>query len=131
MRWLRKKRKQRDMDDVAIVQTDLRGQISAWSQGAETLFGHGANAALGKALDLIVPEQFRAQHWMGFRAAMERGSLSGGEPFVLPILCADGETRRFAGRLMLMRDAYGRSVGATAVFVPERTDADAPALYQL
>jgi hypothetical protein len=34
------------------------------------LFGHSREEALGKSLDLIIPEHLRAAHWRGFEAAM-------------------------------------------------------------
>lgn len=40
---------------------------------AVELFGHERTDALGSSLDLIVPEPFRARHWIGFRNAWEVG----------------------------------------------------------
>ena len=116
---------------VAIVQADAEGTIRLWSEGAETLLGHSAAQAIGKTLDLLVPQSYRAQHWSGFRSAIARGGLNGNEPFILPIVCADGKTKHFAGRLTMLLDAYGRAAGALAVFVPENTSPDAPKLFRL
>jgi PAS domain S-box-containing protein len=118
-------------DAVAIVQADTEGTIRLWSKGAEVLLGHSAAQAIGQKLDLLVPRNYRGDHWNGFRAAMVRGELNGNEPFVLPIVCADGKTKYFAGRLMMLVDAYGTSAGALALFVPENTSPDAPKLFRL
>ncbi len=34
----------------------------------------------------------------------------------LPVWCADGEIRHFAGRLLVLIDGLGRSAGAVAIF---------------
>ena len=107
-------------DTVAIVQADADGTIRLWSAGAQMLLGYSAAQAVGQKLDLLVPDKYREDHWKGFGAAMKRGSLNGDEPFVLPIRCADGQAKHFAGRLMMLLDAYGNSAGALAIFVPEK-----------
>jgi PAS domain S-box-containing protein len=46
----------------AIVASDRNGVIRFWNPGAERIFGHGAEQALGQSLDLIIPERLRARH---------------------------------------------------------------------
>ena len=116
---------------VAIVQADAEGKIRLWNDGAQALFGHTAGEAVGQSLELIVPQKFREAHWGGFYGAMKRKSLNGNEPFVLPILCRDGQERSFAGRLTLLNDAYGEPVGALGVFIPESKSYAGPELYRL
>jgi PAS domain S-box-containing protein len=50
----------------AIVYARADGAIGFWNAGAEALFGHSAEEALSKAVDLIVPEKYRAMHRAGF-----------------------------------------------------------------
>ncbi|HXC55927.1 MAG TPA: PAS domain S-box protein [Rhizomicrobium sp.] len=119
------------MAEVAIVHADTEGRIRSWNAGAEALFGHPAAEAVGKTLDLIVPEPYREAHWRGFRAAVAARKTSQDEPFVLPILCRDGVARPFAGRLVFIRDAYDRAVGAMGVFVADEPSAAATELYRL
>ncbi len=84
------------------------------------MFGHSAAAALGRPVDFIVPGHLREAHWAGFRRAMK-------EPKVkdlaadMPVLCADGETREFAGRLLVLSDGLGTAIGAMAIYVDEGT----------
>jgi PAS domain S-box-containing protein len=118
-------------DAVAIVQADTSGTICLWSKGAEALLGYTAEQAIGRKVDVLVPEQYRDAHWKGFHGAMARGALEGNEPFIVPAICADGQVRHLAGRLLLLRDAYGKSVGALAMFVPEDTSPSAPELYRV
>lgn len=102
----------------AVIETDTEGVIRRWDAGAEALFGYSADEALGRAVDLIVPEPYREAHWAGFHRAM-------GAPKVkdlaadLPVRCADGQFRTFVGRLLVLSDGLGTAIGAIAVFVDE------------
>ena len=60
----------------AIIFSDCAGVIRLWNHGAETLFGHSAEEALGLTLDLIVPEPHRAAHWAGFFRAVQQGRFA-------------------------------------------------------
>ncbi|MQA03971.1 MAG: PAS domain S-box protein [Streptosporangiales bacterium] len=50
----------------AIIEADTQGVIVRWSAGAEVLFGHRAEDAVGRTLDLVVPQRLREAHWTGF-----------------------------------------------------------------
>jgi PAS domain S-box-containing protein len=105
------------MDNHAIVIADVSGVIQMWSAGAERLFGHTADAAIGQTLDLIVPDDFKAQHWAGFRRAMASGSAQHeGQPFDLPVRGGDGGVTAFPGLLRLLRDGKSEVIGAMAIF---------------
>ena len=43
----------------AIIFADKGGTIRLWNSGAEAIFGYSAEQALGRTLDLIVPEKMR------------------------------------------------------------------------
>jgi PAS domain S-box-containing protein len=65
----------------AIVYARADGGIGFWNAGAEALFGHAPEEALGKGVDLIVPEGYRAIHRAGFARAIGspwRGSAGWG-----------------------------------------------------
>ena len=57
----------------AIVFADREGVIRVWNRGAEALFGFAASEAVGRSLDLIVPERFRQAHWAAFDRAIAQG----------------------------------------------------------
>jgi PAS domain-containing protein len=57
----------------AVVYSDREGVIRLWNRGAETIFGYRQEDALGRTLDLIIPERWRAQHWEGYRTVMRTG----------------------------------------------------------
>ncbi len=39
----------------------------------------------------------------------------------LPVVCADGETRIFAGRLLVISDGLGVALGAMAIYTDDGT----------
>src|SRR4030095_10700107 len=45
----------------AIIACEGAGFIQLWSPGAERVFGHSKEEALGQSLDLIIPERFRSR----------------------------------------------------------------------
>jgi PAS domain S-box-containing protein len=107
------------MDEAndALVFADATGAIRHFSAGAERLFGYDARTAIGQSLDLIVPPDFRAQHWAAFWRAMKTGECGLDRAAAhLPVLCADGRVRVFPGRFTFVSDLHGRGVGAVAVY---------------
>jgi PAS domain S-box-containing protein len=113
-----------------MVVVDPDGVIVSWNRAAEELTGHPAATAVGSSLDLIVPPQYRQQHWAGFHAAMATGKArSEGAAANIPVLCADGAVRRWPARFTLIRDARGQSAGAAAVLVMPADDD--PPLFNL
>jgi PAS domain S-box-containing protein len=65
----------------AIVYARADGGIGFWNASAEALFGHSSEEAVGKRIDLIVPEEYQAMHWAGFGRAIGsawRGSSAWG-----------------------------------------------------
>ncbi|MGA0601382.1 PAS domain-containing protein [Caulobacter sp. KR2-114] len=96
---------------------DADGVIVFWNAAAERAFGHGAAAALGQTLDLIVPADFREAHWRGFRAAMQSGHAEvEGQATPFPAQQADGVIAERPGRLTLLRAPDGGAIGAMVVF---------------
>lgn len=102
----------------AIITADTDGSITHWNDGAERLFGHRAAHAVGQRLDLVVPEHLREAHWAGFRRAMEQPAVKD-MAADLPVLCADGEVRTYAGRLLVLCDGLGTALGAMAIYASE------------
>lgn len=105
----------------AHVTVDTGGVIAAWSAGAQELFGHTHSEAVGRTLDLIVPESHRERHWAGFRRVL--GDVTAETEWdhgavVVPILHWDGSVRSAAVRLVVLRDALDQAAGAVAVFLP-------------
>ena len=53
----------------AILVADRGGFICFWNPGVVRIFGYKVEEAVGRSLDLIIPESLRARHWSGY----ERG----------------------------------------------------------
>ena len=102
----------------ATIRTDETGRITGWDAGAELLFGHTSDAAIGRPVDIIIPEPLRAAHWAGFHRAMREPQIKD-MAADLPVLCADGTIREFAGRLLALSDALGVAIGAMAIYTDD------------
>ena len=105
------------MDRTAVVMADRDGLIQFWSPRAETAFGFPASEAVGQSLDLIVPPEYRPDHWQGFRRAFSAGEASAeGQVGPFPVRLASGEIVATLGRLSLIRRPDGAVIGALVAF---------------
>lgn len=108
-------------ESTAVVVVDATGRIQYWSAGATLLFGR--DNPTGETLDVIVPEEYREMHWGGFNRAMATGeSRISGDRRNIPVRCGDGEAKAFPGTFSVVRDGFGRPVGAIAVWSSRRGD---------
>lgn len=57
----------------AIISGDIYGDIRAWNSAATALFGYTEEEAIGRPIELIIPERFRKSH----REGLERVSTGG------------------------------------------------------
>jgi PAS domain S-box-containing protein len=69
----------------AIIYADAEGVIRLWNRGATRIFGFAEAEALGRSLDIIIPETLRERHWRGFRATMRTGESRYGDGQVLSV----------------------------------------------
>ena len=104
----------------AVVVSDVDGTIVYWNRSAEKVFGWTADHAVGRSLDLIVPERQREAHWEGYRRVMERGeSRYGDELLRVPSLHADGQRRSIAFTVTILANPDGSVAGIAAVIRDE------------
>ena len=110
----------------AIVVADRDGVIRFWNPGAERIFGHTQDEAVGHSLDLIIPERLRDRHWHGYRHTVATGESRYGEGDVLsvPAQRKDGATISVEFTILPFRDETGAMVGMAAIMrdVTERFD---------
>jgi PAS domain S-box-containing protein len=101
----------------AIVAADRDGIIRVWNPGAERIFGYAADEALGRSLDLIIPERLRQRHWVGYRKTMATGETRYGEGDVLsvPALRKDGTTISIEFTILALKDEAGEAIGMGAI----------------
>src|SRR5579863_7306136 len=76
----------------AVVYADGAGIIRFWNAGAERIFGFAESEAVGRSLDMIIPENLRARHWAGFGQTMQSGRsrYGAGDLLSVPALRKDG-----------------------------------------
>ena len=75
----------------AIIAAGPDGSILLWNQAAERIFGYTEKEALGRSLDLIIPDRLRVRHWEGYRRVMQTGETRyGTEVLRVPALHKDG-----------------------------------------
>jgi len=109
---------QRIVEDspIAILFADQEGKIRFWNKGAQSMFGYGAEEALGESLDLIVPEKQRPRHWEGWTRVMASGVTKyGREPLAVPAMKKDGSRISIEFNIILLRAPTGELLGAAAM----------------
>lgn len=100
----------------AIIFADREGFIRLWNRGAEEIFGHTADTALGQPLDLIIPEPLRDRHNQGYRRVMATGETKyGRELLAVPGLRKGEERISLEFSLTLIKNDQGRVLGAAAI----------------
>jgi PAS domain S-box-containing protein len=106
----------RDASD-AIIYADEQGLIQLWNRSAERIFGFPEAEALGKTLDIIIPESLRGRHWQGYRATMETGNTryGVGETLAVPAMRKDGQRISIEFTILPFRDDAGRMEGIAAI----------------
>ena len=112
----------------ALIYCDLDGKILLWNAAATTMFGHSAEQALGRSLDIIIPQRFRAAHWAGFAHAVASGEAKyHGQVLTTRAAHPDGRKLYVDLSFSLIRDPTGVVIGvlSAARVNQARTDANA------
>jgi PAS domain S-box-containing protein len=101
----------------AIIASDQSGQIVFWNVGAERIFGHSRDSAVGQSLDIIIPERLRERHWEGYRRVMETGASRYGRGDILsvPGLRKDGSRISLEFTIAVLRDENEQLAGLVAI----------------
>ena len=101
----------------AIVAADKDGIIRFWNPGAERIFGHASGDAIGQSLDIIIPEQLRARHWLGYRQVMATGEsrYGHGDVLAVPGIRKDGARISLEFTIVPLRDETGQMIGMATI----------------
>jgi PAS domain S-box-containing protein len=113
----------------AIIFVDTKGVVRFWNESAKAVFGYSADEALGRSLDLIIPERLRRAHWDAFQRAIEIGQTRlGRQAFATRAVHKDGNklyvelsfavvkmAGTVAGALGVARDITSRYVSDSAL----------------
>ncbi len=105
-----------DLAPDAILYADREGTIRLWNKGAERIFGFAAKDAIGRSLDLIIPEKLRARHWEGYHKTMATGETRyGTELLSVPATHQSGSRLSTEFSIVMLRDEAGRPLGVAAI----------------
>jgi PAS domain S-box-containing protein len=100
-------------DAVIFAGTD--GLIQVWNTAATEMFGFPAAEAMGQSLDIIIPENFREQHWTGYDRALAAGDTKyRGQAMPTKALKSDGSTFYVELSFAIIKDESGTVIGALA-----------------
>jgi PAS domain S-box-containing protein len=101
----------------AIVAADRDGIIRFWNPGAERIFGYASVAAIGRSLDIIIPERLRSRHWDGYRQVIEAGEsrYHDGDVLAVPGIRKDGAAISIEFTIVPLRDGTGELTGLAAI----------------
>lgn len=106
----------------AVIAAAPDGSMMLWNPAAARLFGYTEGEALGRSLDLIVPEQFRSRHWEGYRRVMRTGSTRYGTRVLrVPAQHKDGHRVSIAFTVALLFTP-SRDVKSIAAIVRDETE---------
>jgi PAS domain S-box-containing protein len=104
----------------AIVAADPEGRIVFWNPAAERIFGYTQSEAIGRSLDLVIPERYRERHWAGYRNVMRRGETRyGTEVLRVPALHKEGRPLSIAFTVALLFSAEQRVEAIAAIMRDE------------
>ena len=112
-----------EASDDAIISKSLEGVVLTWNGGAERLFGYTAEEAIGRSIEILIPQELRHEE----RSILER--LRRGERIVhyeTVRMAKSGRRIDISLTISPLRDESGRIVGAskTARDITERKRAE-------
>lgn len=101
----------------AIIYADAQGIITFWNKGAQRIFGFSDAEAIGKSLDIIIPENLRKRHWDGFAQTIRTGKTryGSGDVLAVPALRKDGTRISIEFTILPFPDRTGRILGMAAI----------------
>ena len=102
----------------AIIATDRHGLINFWNPGAVRIFGFPAEEALGRPLDIIIPENLRSRHWAGYRHVMAtwKSRYGAGELLSVPALTKAGARISVEFTIEIVHDQQQQPTGTVTIF---------------
>ena len=101
----------------AVIYAGRDGLIRFWNAGAERIFGFSEAEAIGKSLDIIIPQNLRARHWAGFAETMRTGKTryGAGDLLAVPALRQDGSRISIEFTVLPFHDQAGLMIGIGAI----------------
>ena len=104
-----------DQAPDAMIFAGRDGVIQVWNAAAERIFGFAAADAIGKDLNIIIPESLQDAHWKGYDRALAAGDTKyRGQALPTKARKADGSEFYVELSFAIVRDAGGNVAGAMA-----------------
>lgn len=104
----------------AIVASDAGGAIVLWNPAAQRMFGFTEAEALGKSLDIIIPQRQQQRHWDGYHKTMETGKTRyGNDVLRVPAVHKDGRSLSIAFTVALLHTPDNKVSAIVAVIRDE------------
>jgi PAS domain S-box-containing protein len=114
-----------DQAPDGIIFADQQGVIWIWNNAAANLFGYLPEEAVGRTLDIIVPEDLRQAHWAGFRTAVASGHTKhGGGAMKTRATHKTGQKIYVSLAFSVVKDHDDKVLGAMAIareFIADKT----------
>lgn len=101
---------------------DTSGIILTWSGEAEALLGYTAAEAIGRSVELIMPEHLHARHHAGFGRFVQTGISTLPEVTSSPMIHKNGETIRPLISVKAVHDDRQKIVAVEAFIRPREAD---------
>ena len=103
-----------------IMASDAKGLITLWNPACTRLFGFTEAEALGKSLDLIIPQRQQKPHWEGYDKTMATGITKyGNDVLRVPAVHKDGHTLSIAFTVSMLHNPDGSVSAIVAVIRDE------------
>jgi PAS domain S-box-containing protein len=105
----------------AVMVCDAQGTVLLWNPACERLFGYTEAEALGRSMDLIIPERLRGRHWEGYHKTMATGITKYGTDLLrVPAVDKQGRSMSIAFTVALLLGSDGK-VSAIASVIRDET----------
>ena len=97
--------------------------IQIWNGAAVELFGYLPEEAVGRPLDIIIPDHLRHAHWDGFRSAMASGHTKHGTGAMKTRATHKAGQKLYVSlAFSVVKDREGQVIGAMATARPFTED---------
>jgi PAS domain S-box-containing protein len=103
-----------------VMASDASGAITLWNPACVRMFGFTEAEALGKSLDLIIPQRQQKPHWDGYHKTMATGITKyGNDVLRVPAVHKDGHTLSIAFTVSMLHTTDGKVSAIVAVIRDE------------
>jgi PAS domain S-box-containing protein len=104
----------------AVVVCEASGAIVEWNLAAERIFGYTRAEALGRSLDIIIPDRLQKRHWDGYHETMRTGVTKyGADLLKVPATGKDGKSLSIAFTVALIAGSDGKTAFIASVIRDE------------